>query len=53
MRLTRRLYAILRACTAVYEPQQERGTDVEAKKTGRETDFDVERKDFVVEVDGA
>ena len=44
---------ISRACTAVYDPRQARGTDADAKETGRETDFDVERKDFVVEVDGA
>lgn len=29
-----------------------KGTDADAKETGRETDFDVERKDFVVELDG-
>lgn len=43
---------ILRTCTVVCEPQQGQGTDADAKETGRETDFDVKRKDFVVEVDG-
>ncbi|KAG7203248.1 hypothetical protein KM043_010348 [Ampulex compressa] len=32
--------------TTVYEPQQGRVTDAASKETGRETDFDVERKDF-------
>lgn len=52
-RPTQTLYAISRACTVVYGPRRTRGRGADAKETGRETDFDVERKDSVVEVDGA
>lgn len=48
-------WLFIRRFAVVYRrlPQQGRGTDADTKETGRETDFDVERKDFVVEVDGA